>query len=118
MATTLVCFVSIIVGLTAAPRGDGDDWVLVHLTGVVRDDEGQPIAAATVWWRDQYGVAAPHPSTKGGTSFGRGTTDAAGRYRMDFHAELGKPIEGLRVSAYQRGYVRAEVAFQSEKPVT
>jgi hypothetical protein len=118
MATTLLGLLSIMVGLSGAPRDDGDEWVLAHLTGVVQDDAGQPIAGVTVWWRDQYGVVQPNPIASGRMVFGRDTTDASGRYRMDFHAERGKPIEGLRVSAHAPGFVRAEVDFRSDKSLT
>ncbi len=117
MAAPLLGLLSIVVGLTAAPRDDGDKSVLAHLTGVVRDDTGKPIAGVIVWWRDQCGVVPPFPSARGEMGFGRGITDISGRYRMDFHIEPGKPIEGLRVSAYAPGFVRAEVDFRSDKPV-
>src|SRR5262249_15651045 len=117
LATTLLRFLSIMIGLAAVPRADGDEWVLAHLTGVVRDDEGKPIPGVTVWWRDQYGVIPPHAGAAGGMKFGRGLTDADGRYRRDFDAKLGKPIGGLRVSAHARGFVRADVEFRSDEAV-
>jgi len=118
MGAAFLGFASIVVGLASASPEVGEEWVSAYLTGVVRDEQGQPVPGVLVWWRDQYGVIPPKPDACGGMSLGRGTTDASGRFRMEFLAPPGKPVVGLRVSANAPEFVRSEVDFRSDKPVT
>ena len=101
----------------AADRSNASDAPPAQLTGIVRDDNGKPLAGVLVWVTNQYGVIPPKPNASGGMAFGRGSTDSAGRYRLEFYAAPGEPIEALPISADLRGYVRAEATFRSEKPV-
>jgi Peptidase family S41/Tricorn protease C1 domain len=119
-----VCCVSLCLAARRAPHSQAaadssqaPDSPSAQLTGIVRDDNGKPLAGVLVWVTNQYGVIPPKPNASGGMAFGRGTTDAAGRYRLEFYAAPGEPIEGLPISADLRGYVRAETSFRSEKPV-
>jgi hypothetical protein len=101
----------------AADGSNAPDAPPAQLTGIVRDDNAKPLAGVLVWVTNQFGVIPPKADASGGMAFGRGTTDGAGRYRLEFYAAPGEPIEGLPISADLRGYVRAETTFRSEKPV-
>ncbi|WP_171473763.1 RNA polymerase sigma factor [Frigoriglobus tundricola] len=89
----------------AGPRpGDDDlkDLVPVHVTGTVKDGDGNPIAGARVVKNGTIGFAA----TFGGTEFGGGAVAGAnGAYKLGFKTKPGTTVVVTAIGAEADGYV-------------
>jgi hypothetical protein len=118
LTRSVVRFLSITILVVSAPTASGDEWVEAYVTGAVRDADGKPVAGVTVWSRDQYGCTVPTAAGNGPANDGYGITDASGRYRFAFQTKLGRPVDGLLISAQAREWTRADHEFRSDKPVT
>jgi len=91
-----------------------EEVVLTHLAGVVRDNDGQPIAGATVTKSGTYGFVETRPNSPGS---GKATSDVFGRYRLSFYTRPGGSVELLGLSAQARGFVQTDIQFQAAMPV-
>ena len=96
------------------PDNGKEELVLTHMSGVVRDDDGQAIAGATIAQNGTYGFAETRANSPGA---GRSLSDALGRYRLSFYTRPVGAVQLLGLSAQARGFVSTDIQFRAAVPV-